>query len=271
MSFLFTRKSQRGSTTICEERKDPFVHGSPCSKISLTSIEEQPELSPPRSDISTTSRFAFPIWPFRGHKEFPSQAWTVGSHSDSCTSQAPLSPDPNKMQIPSSTTSADSCTLHFGIQSNAIGNLSLSAIPQSPLGIPPTFISSIPLHSPSHSLTISQQEPRSSHLAIHQLSDNRPIRRLPTPPGIGQVPAYVPKEPPIHHRSPIHKVFRGKSGSRELDRSGSAVSVAVIEVHTETSYHYEPLRTSSRPTAHETNKSAGTPNDPGQAVSTSIS
>jgi hypothetical protein len=265
---LFTRKSQRGSTTIYEKQKDPSVHSSPCSTISPTDVEKQPEFSPPRSCFSSTSRFEIPIWPFRAHKESPSQAWTLGSNSNSCTLQVPLQVDSNKMQIPSSTNSTNSCTLYYGIKSNEIGDLSLSAIPQSPLDISPRFTSSIPLHSPSHSLTISQQELKSGQLTTHQLSDDRPIRRLPVSPGIGQAPVYVPEEPLNRHHSPTHKIPRGKSGSRELDQS--AVSVAVIEVHTETSYHYDPSRTSSSPTVHNGSESVGALDGPGQAVGTSI-
>ena len=266
MSLLLTRKSQRGSTTttVCEEHKNPFVHDSPCSIINPTDIEGQPEFSPPRSYFSTT-RFAISIWPFRAHKKSPS----LGSHSDSCTSHAPLRPDSNKMQIPSRPTSTDSYTLHYGIKNKEIGSLSLNAIPQSSLDIPPTFTTSIPLHSRSHSLTTSQQGPRSSQLVTHQLSDDQPIRRFTAPPDIGQVPVYVPKERPTHRHSPTHEIPQGKRESRDLDQS--AVSVAVIEVHTETLYHYDPPQTGSSPTAHRRDKSVGTMNSSGQEVGTSIS
>lgn len=170
------------------------------------------------------------------------------------------------MQIPSRTTSTDSHTLHYGIKNNEVGNLSLNAIPQSPLDIAPTFTTSIPLHSPSHSLTISQQERHSSQLVTHQLSDDQPIRRLSAPPGIGQVPLYVPKEPPTHRHSPTHEISHGKRGSRDSDQS--AVSV---EVHTETLYHYDPPQTSRSPSAHRREKSVGTMNSPGEEVGTSIS
>jgi len=269
MSLLFTQKSQRGSTTIHEEQKGPSVYGTPCPTVCPTGTEEQSGSSPPRSYYSTT-RFVIPIWPFWAHKESPSQPQTLESHSDSCASQAPLRLDPNKMQIPSPTTSTDSHTVHYSIRSNAIGDLSLSAIPQFPLDIPPTFTtSSIPLHSPSHSLTIRQQEPQSSQLVTHQLSEDRPIRRLPTPPAIGQASVYVPKERANHQHSPIQSIPQEKSGSKELGQS--TVSVALIEVHMETSNHYEPLRTNSSSTGHGKNESVVTMNGPGQVEGTSIS
>jgi len=60
-----------------------------------------------------------------------------------------------------------------------------------------------------------------------------------------------------------------KSGSKELDQS--AVSIAVIEVHTETSNLYDPLRTNSSSTGHRRNESVVTVNGPGQAEGSSIS
>lgn len=51
----------------------------------------------------------------------------------------------------------------------------------------------------------------------------------------------------------------------------SAASIAVVEVQTETTNHYEPLRTNINSTGHGRNESVVTVNDPGQAESTSIS
>ena len=266
MSLLFTRKSQRVSTTIHEEQEGPSVYDSPCPTICPTGTEEQPESSPPRSYFSTT-RFAIPIWPFWAHKESPLQPQTLESHSDSCASQAPLRLDPNKMQIPSSTTSTDSHTPHYSIRRDAIGNLSLSAIPQSPLDIPPTFTTlSIPLHSPSHSLAITQQEPQSGQLVPHQMSDDRPIPRLPTPPAIGQLLVFVLEERANNQHSSMQSIPPEKS---EPDQS--AASIAVVDVQTETTNLYEPLRTNINSTGHGRNESVVTVNDPGQAESTSIS
>ena len=266
MSLLLTRKSQRGSTTIHEEEEDPSAHDPHCSATRPTDTEKQSEFSRPRSYFTITSRFARPIWPFWGHKGSPTQTWALESHSDSCTSQAPLRFDPTKVQSPSPTTSVDSCTLHYSIRSNAIGALSLSAIPQSPLDIPPTFTaSSIPLRSPS---TTGQQAPQSSQLVTHQLSEDQPIRRLPTPPGIGQVPVYIPKEGATHRHSPKHSIPPEESGSKEPDQS--AVSIAVIEVHTETSSHDDPPQTNSSSTGHRRNESVVTMNSPGQEEGTCI-
>ena len=227
MCLLFTRKSQRGSTTIHEEQKSPPHHNSPCSTVNSTGIEEQLEPSPPKSHSSTVPRSAIPIWPLRAQKDSPpQQAWTPGSHSESYTSTALLQLDPIKLQILSPSTSTDSYTFRGSINSNAIGVLSLSGIPQPPLDIRSPFTPLYSsLHPPSHSSTVRQQDPHSSQSVTHQLSEDRPIRRLPTPPGVGQVPVYVPRE---------------KSGSipRGMDRS--TVSVALIEVHTETLYYYDP-------------------------------
>ena len=269
MSLLLTRKSQRGSTTN-HEQKGLSVYDSPYPTICPTGTEEQSESSPPRSYFSTTG-FAIPIWPFWAHKESPSQPRTLESHSDSCASQAPpLRLDPNKMQIPSPTTSTDSHTLHHSIRSDAIGGLSLNGIPQSPLDIPPTFTtSSISLHSPSHSLTITQQEPQSSQLAAHRLSEDRPMSRLPTPPAIGPLLVFVLEERAKHQHSSIQSIPQEKSGSKEPDQS--AASIAVIEVQTETSNHYDPLRTNSSSTSHGRDESVVTVNGPGQAEGTSIS
>ena len=269
MSLLLTRKSQGGSTTIHEEQKDPSVHDSRYSATRPTGTEEQSEFSPPRSYFTITSRFAIPIWPFWAHKGSPTQAWTLESHSDSSTSQAPLRLDPNKVQSLSPTTSMDSYTLHYSIRSDAIRGLSLSAIPQSPLDIPPTFATSSIRLSPSHSLTAGRQEPQSSQLVTHPLSEDRPIRRLPTPPGIGRVPVHVPKERAAHQHSPKYSIPREESGSKEPDQS--TVSIAVIEVHTETSPHYDPPQTNSSSTGHRSNESVVTMNGPGQEEGTSIS
>jgi hypothetical protein len=271
MSLLFTRKSQRRSVTIHEERKGPSDHNSPCSTTSSTGTIKQPEFSPPRSHASTVPQSANPIWPFRARKESPSQAWIRGSHFESYTSQISLRSDPNKLQMPS-PTSADYYTLHGSVESKAIENISLGAVPQSPLDgssktqeTPTT--SSIPLHPPSHSLTIRQQEPHSGQLITNQTSEDRPIRCLPTPPSTGQVPVYIPKERATRRHSPAHRIPRGQSGSRELD--WPAVSIAMIEVHTETTYHYDPPLTNSSPTTHERNKSVVTMGGPSQATGTS--
>ena len=260
MSLLLTRKSQRGSTTIHEEQKDLSAHDSPCSVIRPTDTEEQSEFSPPKSYFTITSRFAIPIWPFWVHKETPSQTWTIESHSDSCTSRAPLRLDPNKVQLPSPTTSMDSYTLHYSIRSNAVRDLSSSAIPQSRLDVPPTFTtSSVRLHPPSHSFTTGRQEPP---MVTHQLSEDRPIRRPPTPPGIGQVPVYVPKERATHKHSIKHSIPREESRSKEPDQSD--VSIAVIKVH------YDPLQTNRSSTGHRITESVVTMNGPGQEEGTSI-
>ena len=259
MSFLLTQEPQRSSTTTRVERNGHCHHDSTHPTTSSTGIEGEPETSRPRSLFSTISQS---IWPLEAHKGSPSQARNRGSHSNSYTSQAPLRTDADKSQMPSRANSKDySNTLHNSIKNNAIKNTPLGTIPQSPLDessrsqdFPPTSNTSpIPLYPYPLSLTVEQQEPHNSQLVIHQPSENRPIRPLPTPPGVGEVPIYKGRVTRQH--APVYEALQGKSGSRESNRTRA--SVAHIEVHTETSYHYDPPFTSSSSTAHRRHKSIG--------------
>ena len=273
-------RSQRGSTTCNEGRNGPSNHGPPHSMIHPTGIEEQPEFSPPGSRSSTISRFEIHAWPPWARKESPSQAWTRMSRSNSSMSQPPLRAATDKLQTPTRNHSKDSNTPHDSFKISTTKNPSLSPIPRSPLGQGTPFAftnSSIPMDPPPSSLAVRPHDSRSSQLITRQVSgnrpirrlpippvvgqvpENRPIRRLPIPPAVGQVPVYIQKKQETRQRAGAYEILRKKSGgSRESNRS--AVSVTQVEVHMETLYHYDPPSTNSTSTADRRNKSVGTIN-----------
>ena len=179
-------------------------------------------------------------------------------------SQAHLQPDPNKLQMPSGANSGGTYMLHGGIKGNNIKDPPLSTIPPSPLDessksqdFPPTFNTAcIPLSFHSPSLTIGQQDPCDIQPITHRMSENRPIRRLPIPPGVGEVPVFGQKEREAHHCTSPTRCPEGKADGD--DQAGQPCPSRHLPKCTQS------LRSlaDSSPTFHRRDKVVATMNNP---------